>query len=267
MPRRENSVKVGPRSGRFVAGITIAAQTVSQAYRFYNTGDPLITVSNSAVETKIEKSCSADVFIPANTATTITVPTDGEGVYELLPSAGLRSGRFQRPGATNNTIVRLGPEGAIYRFFNTGKTLLRVTSGGMNPIAKECTADIFLAANSVTTVSNDKGVFDLVASKDAGPGYEVDGTVRSGHFKGGGTASIVVINLINAPTNAFPVIRVFNSGAAPFTVNIGTVAANVVLGTVPLECSIDLQIPTAMVRTVLIVGSNPEGSYDLLKVN
>ncbi len=278
MPRKESFAKLGSRSGHFKTNptapttpvVTIGAITTGdRTYRFYNTGDDLVTVTIDTDTTKIKSGSSADVKLLTGKSATMTgTSVDSEGVYELLPTAGLRSGRFKRPATATNIIIRQGALGSFYRFYNTDKKQLRVTlvalsgSGAVQvDIAVGSSADIFVDSSRVVTVNSTLGVYDRVAYQSPATKFIVDGTIRSGHFRG----EVVVINLSTTFDTFLPVYRFFNSGEDAFDVRLNGVK----IESVNPSSSVDLEINTATTapREVSIAGTTPRGSYELLAVN
>lgn len=267
MPRNERPRRIGPRSGRVNHTAMLLPQTQAQLFRLYNTSNKFECPAhvNGTLAFTVSTACSRDFMLSSGETVKLGVAaapnTEGvEAVYEIIPSAGLRSGRFKRPNSNLVIIGALGTVSAMYRVFNTRRSnpITVTINGAQKPIKVESSADfLVLKSAEVTVAPNDVGVYDFLAFDL--PGAEVDGTVRSGHFKTPGT----IVDLSGSAQSA--VYRLINSGLRDIHYT-GMPTGE------PLEpdssCDIEIAKTGTLAVTASTVGTGPiQGSYELLKVN
>lgn len=264
MPRKENVNKVGPKSGRIAPVALLNPQATDQLYRVYNTGESDCPGPGFI----ISKGCSVDFRLAANTSGTLGVtgvtPTV-EAIYELMPSPGLRSGRFRNPGTVNATVISALETGALYRFFNTrrsGSISITVGSAAPEVIANGCSEDFFIGTSDVVKVGHDNvGVYDFLAF--ATGAAAVDPAVRTGHFKMSGSAPPLTIAHLTGG-NFKAVYRIINSDDRDIHYSGMPTGAPL---TKHSSCDVEV-VPGGSLTISVGSGTGPVlGSYELIKIN
>jgi len=266
MPRNQDSIKIGPVSGKISPSATLNPQAKGQIYRVYNTGKIACPVLSGSVS----EGCSQDFGVNAATTVFLGAPSDAtpapdiEAVYELLSTIGVRSGKFSKPGASNKTILSNLGSSAFYRIFNTQKNGTISIAVGISAaviIAKGSSRDFFVPGNVAVTVDkNDRGVYEFLAFAETGA--KVNTSARSGHFQGTQT----IASLMGNPQYK-TVYRISNSSDRDINYTGMPMMPSNVQVKPGCSCDVEVAIGGSLVLTNGSGTGEIAGSYELLLIN